>query len=50
MDDAVRLFERSEFVRRAMGVEYRSLFAHLKRAEVAAFEREITALERMTYL
>ena len=50
MDDAIRLFERSEFVRRAMGVEYRSLFAHLKKAEVAAFEAEITPLERMTYL
>ena len=50
MDDAVRLFERSEFIRRAMGVEYRSLFAHLKKAEVAAFEAEITPLERMTYL
>lgn len=50
MDDAVRLFERSEFIRRAMGVEYRSLFAHLKKAEVAAFEAEITPLERSTYL
>lgn len=50
MDDAVRLFERSDFIRRALGVEYRSLFAHLKKAEVAAFRDEITPLERATYL
>ncbi len=50
MDDAIRLFERSDFIRRALGVEYRSLYAHLKKAEVAAFEAEITPLERATYL
>lgn len=50
MDDAITLFERSDFIRRTFGVEYRSLFAHLKRAEVDAFMREITPLERMTYL
>ncbi|MCE1237951.1 MAG: glutamine synthetase family protein [Hyphomicrobiales bacterium] len=50
MEDAVRLFERSEFIRRAMGVEYRSLYAHLKKAEIAAFRDEITPLERATYL
>lgn len=50
MNDAILLFERSDFIRRMVGVEYRSLFAHLKRAEVAAFEREITPLERNTYL
>ncbi|NLH80818.1 MAG: glutamine synthetase, partial [Phyllobacteriaceae bacterium] len=50
MDDAVRSFERSDFIRRALGVEYRSLFAHLKKAEVAAFRDEITPLERATYL
>ena len=50
MDDAIRLFERSEFIRRSLGVEYRSLFAHLKKAEVAAFRDEVTPLERATYL
>lgn len=50
MGEAIRLFERSDFARRAFGLEYRSLFAHLKRAELREFEREITPLERMTYL
>lgn len=50
MADAITLFERSDFIRRTLGVEYRSLLAHLKRAEVQAFEREITPLERTTYL
>lgn len=50
MGDAITLFERSDFIRRAFGVEYRKLFGHLKRAELSAFEREITPLERMTYL
>nr|WP_210272630.1 glutamine synthetase family protein [Chthonobacter rhizosphaerae] len=50
MDEAIRLFERSDFVRRAFGVEYRKLFAALKRAELKAFAEEITPLERSTYL
>jgi glutamine synthetase len=50
MGTAIQMFERSDFVRRAFGVEYRSLLAHLKRAELREFEREITPLERMTYL
>ncbi len=50
MGEAIALFERSDFIRRAFGVEYRKLFAHLKRAELRAFDREITPLERMTYL
>ncbi len=50
MADAIRIFERSDFVRRMLGVEYRSLIGHLKRAELAAFEAEVTPLERVTYL
>lgn len=50
MESAITLFERSDFVRRTIGLEYRSLLAHLKRAEVAAFKSEITPLERLTYL
>jgi glutamine synthetase len=50
MEDAIRHFERSEFIRQTMGLEYRALFAHLKRAEMQAFSREISPLERMTYL
>ena len=50
MGEAIRLFERSDFVRRTFGVEYRSLFAAVKAAEMAAFQAEITPLERSTYL
>lgn len=50
MAEAIRLFERSDFVRRMFGVEYRTLFAAVKSAEMAAFEDEITPLERSTYL
>lgn len=50
MADALALFERSDFIRRAFGVEYRSLFAAVKTAEMAAFGDEITPLERSTYL
>ncbi len=50
MAEAIRLFERSDFVRRTFGVEYRSLFAAVKAAEMAAFQSEITPLERSTYL
>lgn len=50
MAEAIRLFERSDFVRRTFGAEYRSLFAAVKKAEMAAFLEEITPLERSTYL
>jgi glutamine synthetase len=50
MADAIRLFERSDFVRRSFGVEYRTLYAAVKSAELAAFLDEITPLERSTYL
>ncbi|ODN69617.1 Gamma-glutamylputrescine synthetase PuuA [Methylobrevis pamukkalensis] len=50
MDEAIRLFERSDFVRRSFGVEYRKLFAAVKKAEMAAFRAEISPLERSTYL
>ncbi|WP_244635517.1 glutamine synthetase family protein [Chthonobacter albigriseus] len=50
MAEAIAQFERSEFVRRAFGAEYRSLYAALKRAEMASFLDEISPLERSTYL
>jgi glutamine synthetase len=50
MAEAIRQFERSEFVRRSFGAEFRRVFAALKTAEMAAFLGEITPLERSTYL
>lgn len=50
MHDALRLFERSEFVRRSFGAEFRRVYAALKRSEIAPFQDEISPLERSTYL
>lgn len=50
MAEAVRLFEKSEFVRRSFGPEFRRVFAALKRSEMAVFMAEISPLERSTYL
>ncbi|WP_245293173.1 glutamine synthetase family protein [Mongoliimonas terrestris] len=50
MEGAIRAFETSDFIRRAFGVEYRRLFAALKRAEMRTFLEEISPLERSTYL
>lgn len=50
MDDAIDDFERSDFIRRLLGTELRRIFAAIKREELAAFDNEITPLERSTYL
>lgn len=50
MAAAIRAFETADFVRRGFGTEWRSIFAALKKAELAVFADEITALERSTYL
>ena len=50
MQDALRVFERSEAVRRGFGAEFRRVYAALKRAEIAPFLDEISPLERSTYL
>lgn len=50
MAEAIAAFERSEFVRRSFGTEFRRIFAALKRSEMTAFLDEITPLERSTYL
>lgn len=50
MDDAIADFERSEFIRRLLGPELRHIFAEVKKVELAAFDNEITPLERSTYL
>ncbi|MAZ82083.1 MAG: glutamine synthetase [Hoeflea sp.] len=50
MDDAIEDFERSDFIRRYFGAELRRIFGEIKRAELVAFDNEITPLERSTYL
>lgn len=50
MDDAIADFERSDFIRRLLGAELRHIFAEVKKVELAAFNNEITPLERSTYL
>lgn len=50
MDDAIEDFQRSDFIRRYFGADLRRIFAEIKRAELAAFDNEITPLERSTYL
>jgi glutamine synthetase len=50
MAEALRQFDKSEFVRRSFGAEFRRVFAALKRNEMEAFMDEITPLERSTYL
>lgn len=50
MDDAIADFERSDFIRRLLGAELRHIFAEVKKVELAAFDNEITPLERSTYL
>lgn len=50
MAAAIERFQVSAFAARSMGEAYRDLFAQLKRQEMRAFEREVTPLERMTYL
>lgn len=50
MDDAIEDFERSDFIRRLLGVDLRRIFAEIKKTELAAFDNEITPLERSTYL
>ena len=50
MGEAIQRFAASDFVGRAFGTEYRRVFAIMKEAELAAFERRINPLEYETYL
>ncbi len=50
MGEAIAAFARSDFVARAFGAEYQRVFAIMKEAELAAFERRINPLEYETYL
>ena len=50
MDDAIADFEQSAFIRKLIGKELQRIFAEVKKVELAAFDNEITPLERSTYL
>ena len=50
MNAAIKLMDEGDFCRRALGPELTKIYGDIKRAEVEAFEQEITPLERTTYL
>ena len=50
MDEAIDAFERSALMKAALGTEMHKVFTAIKRDELAAFGREISQLERETYL
>lgn len=50
MAEATAIFARSDFVARAFGAEFQRVYAVMKEAELAAFERRINPLEYETYL
>jgi glutamine synthetase len=50
MDDAIHDFERSSFIEGLLGADLQRIFAEIKKVELAAFDNEITPLERTTYL
>lgn len=50
MDDAIADFETSDFIAWLIGKKLRKIYAEVKKVELAAFDNEITPLERSTYL
>ena len=50
MDEAIDSFEKSKRMKRAVGREMHKTLTAIKREELAAFGREISTLERETYL
>lgn len=50
MDDAIYDFEKSDFIASVLGKDLRQIFSEIKKVELAAFDNEITPLERSTYL
>jgi len=50
MQDAVKLFSESEFIRANLGSEIQRIYALTKEQEIAEFRRRITTLEYQTYL
>ncbi|PTW62420.1 glutamate--putrescine ligase [Breoghania corrubedonensis] len=50
MDEAIDAFEKSKRMKRAVGKEMHKTLTAIKREELTAFGREISTLERETYL
>jgi glutamine synthetase len=49
LGDAVKLFEKSEFVKRAFGSEVVEHYAHFYRTEAASYDKAVTDWERRRY-
>jgi len=47
--NALEVFERSRVVREAFGPEFQEVYAKLKQAERASFERIVTSLDHLWY-
>ena len=50
MQDAVKLFSTSDFIRESMGSELQRIFTLTKEQEIAEFRKRITTLEYQSYL
>lgn len=50
MDDAIADFENSQFIAKLLGKDLQRIYSQIKKVELAAFDNEITPLERSTYL
>jgi glutamine synthetase len=50
MQDAVKIFSESEFIKANLGSELQRIYALTKEQEIAEFRRRITTLEYQTYL
>lgn len=50
MEEAVEAFENSGFAARALGADFRKVYAEIKKAEQAVFDERISRLEHETYL
>ncbi|MEM8703595.1 MAG: glutamine synthetase family protein [Pseudomonadota bacterium] len=50
MDEAIDAFEASKLMKRAVGAEMHKVLTEIKREELNEFGREISSLERQTYL
>ena len=50
MDEAIDAFEASKLMKQAVGKEMHKVLTEIKREELNEFGREISSLERQTYL
>ncbi|MEM8660416.1 MAG: glutamine synthetase, partial [Pseudomonadota bacterium] len=50
MQDAVSLFSKSDFIRKALGAEFQRIYTLTKEQEIAEFRKQISTLEYTSYL